>query len=251
MGDVARFAWFTGVLLFIAAVPVVVILGAVRFAFSWQPVYSYAVTTYHAEERTGIAEPRLLIATRTIRNYFSNGQHDLDITVVDSAGNFVPLFNDREVTHMRDVKALVRRLYLVLDAAVIYAAFFALALLYFHAGGRFYLLRALLAGSILSAGLILLAGLASALGGFDRLFLEFHLLSFSNDFWQLDPSRDRLVQIFPPGYWFDVTMFVGLLALFASLAVASLSATSLVLLRRGNRRAAGPALEIAGIPPIP
>ena len=30
--------------------------------------------------------------------------------------------------------------------------------------------------------------------GFDQLFLTFHMLSFSNDFWRLDPATDRLVR---------------------------------------------------------
>ena len=36
--------------------------------------------------------------------------------------------------------------------------------------------------------------------------MQFHLLVFSNDFWQLDPARDYLIMLFPGGFWYDVTI---------------------------------------------
>ncbi len=47
---------------------------------------------------------------------------------------------------------------------------------------------------------------------FDRLFLQFHLLSFANDFWLLDPTKDYLIMLFPEGFWFDA-IFFGALAI--------------------------------------
>ena len=49
-----------------------------------------------------------------------------------------------------------------------------------------------------------------ALVGFDRLFLAFHLISFSNDFWQLVPWQDNLIAMFPQGFFLDATLFIGL-----------------------------------------
>jgi integral membrane protein (TIGR01906 family) len=227
----ARLAWITATGLFVLALPLAIILGTVRFAFSWQPVYTYAVAAYHADEVTGITRPRLLIATGAIRNYFSNEQRDLDISVLDGRGQFVALFSAREIAHMRDVKALVRRLYLLLDVAVAYVVVYGAVTLWSRAGGSRRLAKAALAGALLTDALILVLGGAAALGGFDRMFLDFHQLSFSNDFWQLDPARDRLVQIFPQGFWLDVTMFVGFLAFLAAAILAGVSASYLLLTR--------------------
>ena len=47
--------------------------------------------------------------------------------------------------------------------------------------------------------------------GFDTLFTEFHLISFSNDFWLLDPNIDVLIMMFPDGFWFDVVAFITIL----------------------------------------
>jgi len=45
---------------------------------------------------------------------------------------------------------------------------------------------------------------------FDWFFYQFHLLSFANDFWQLDPTRDYLIMLFPQGFWFDVTLLIAI-----------------------------------------
>jgi integral membrane protein (TIGR01906 family) len=213
----------------VAALPLVIGLGVVRFAFSWQPVYSYAVTAYHPEDATGVSAPQLLFATQQIRNYFSNGNRDLRVEVATAGGN-ESLFNEREVAHMRDVKALVRRAYALLNALAAVAAVAALALVLDRGGPR-RLARAVLAGSILTGAIVTAFGAASLLG-FSQLFTEFHLLSFSNDLWELDPLTDHLVQLFPLGYWFDVTMFVAALVLVIALLLASSAAAYLVATRR-------------------
>jgi len=46
----------------------------------------------------------------------------------------------------------------------------------------------------------------SAMLNFDQFFLQFHLLSFSNEFWQLDPGQDYLIMLFPRGFWYDATL---------------------------------------------
>jgi integral membrane protein (TIGR01906 family) len=219
----------------VLSLPAVIILGAVRFAFSWQPVYSYAITAYHPEDTIGVPATELQRATQTIRTYFSNRQRDLDVTVADGSGARIALFNDREIAHMRDVKALVLRLYGVFDAALAVLLLSALAIVMLRTGGGRRLAKALLAGCAL-LGVVLLAFGAVAAVGFDQLFIEFHLLSFSNDFWELDPTTDHLVQLFPQGYWFDVTLFVVATALAAAVVCAVISATFLLLTRPQRAR---------------
>ena len=49
-----------------------------------------------------------------------------------------------------------------------------------------------------------------ALIDFNWLFTQFHLLSFSNDFWLLDPATDYLIMLFPEGFWYDTFLFCAL-----------------------------------------
>nr|MBA2450568.1 DUF1461 domain-containing protein [Chloroflexota bacterium] len=68
--------------------------------------------------------------------------------------------------------------------------------------------------------LALLGGLAML--DFSELFVRFHLLSFSNDLWVLDPQRDNLIRLFPEGFWYDATVRIALLTLLESSALALL-----------------------------
>ena len=92
-------------------------------------------------------------------------------------------------------------------------------------------------GSGLTLGIVLLAGIGS-LAGFDRLFLAFHLVSFANDLWQLDPRRDYLIAMFPQAFFFDATM---LIAVAASVQAALLVGVSAALSR--TRRLRAPSAE--------
>ena len=92
----------------------------------------------------------------------------------------------------------------------------------------------------------MILGLAAIamLVGFDQLFLTFHMLSFSNDFWRLDPATDRLVQMFPQGFWFDVSIGVGVLTVLEGGLVALGGAG---VLRAALPRSAFVALMIGGL----
>jgi integral membrane protein (TIGR01906 family) len=43
--------------------------------------------------------------------------------------------------------------------------------------------------------------------GFERLFILFHLVSFTNEYWILDPARDYLIRLFPGGFFYDAALF--------------------------------------------
>ncbi len=82
----------------------------------------------------------------------------------------------------------------------------------------------------MTLALMLALGLGTLLG-FDQLFLQFHLLSFANDFWQLDPTRDYLVMLFPQGFWYDATLFVALATAVGAVVLGGLAGWYLVKLK--------------------
>ena len=61
-------------------------------------------------------------------------------------------------------------------------------------------------GSVLTLVVIIAMGVGILLD-FDRFFLVFHLISFANNLWILDPSSDYLIMLFPQGFWFDAALF--------------------------------------------
>ena len=64
---------------------------------------------------------------------------------------------------------------------------------------------------------------ATALGvGFDRLFIIFHLISFDNDLWILDPQKDYLIAMFPQGFFYETTMSIAVLTVIEALLLSLL-----------------------------
>lgn len=218
---------------FVAAVPVFLVASNVRWVVNAPLLYSYGFDRHRISARTGIERDQLLSVARQIRDYFSNGEEFISIRAVVRGVRVENLFNSREVLHMRDVKGLVRGVYRIQEIAGAYlAAFVVIGLMAWRRGFLPYLARYIAWGGGATLGLVALVGLAS-LVGFDRLFLAFHLVSFSNDLWQLDPRTDYLIAMFPQGFFFDATMWIAGATVVEG---ALLSAVPLALLWRRRRR---------------
>ena len=216
--------------LFMVSVPVALVLTNVRVVAGEPRIYAYSFSRYDAVGATGIAREELDRAAREIIDYFNSDNQWLDIRV-SKDGQSEPLFSEREVLHMRDVKVLFERVYRIQTAAILYSlAYPALVIVWSRERSPQRLARQLRTVGLGTIALVICAGIAISLG-FDRLFEQFHLLSFSNDFWLLDPRRDHLVQMFPQGFWFDVTVFIALLTL---LEAATLSLLASLYLLRGR-----------------
>ncbi len=203
--------WIATVL-FIVAVPLFLLLTNVRVAATEPRVYSYSYRQYDAVERTGIDRVQLDAATDEIVDYFRTGTDDelLDIRVVLD-GEEQALYTQREVLHMRDVKDLMQLSFRVQEIAFVYLVGYVVIVFLWS---RERALRELATQSMIAGAAtvaILGAGAIGVLLGFDALFEQFHLISFSNDLWRLNPATDRLIQMFPQGFWFDVTLAVGVI----------------------------------------
>ncbi|MFQ5880422.1 MAG: TIGR01906 family membrane protein [Dehalococcoidia bacterium] len=222
--------------LFVLSVPVVLITSNVRFAANEVRLYQYGFDRYNAEARTGIPRPELDRAARGLITYFSSDQRTVDIRVEED-GRQVPLFNQRETLHLADVKNLLRLVFRTQEIALALALTYVVAafVLRRQAGLR-RLATEVAAGAGLALAIVVGLG-GFALIGFDDLFQRFHLLAFTNDFWQLNPRTDHLIQMFPQGFWFDATMFIGLLTLAEA---AALGLPAFLFLRRYRQRAERP-----------
>jgi integral membrane protein (TIGR01906 family) len=69
------------------------------------------------------------------------------------------------------------------------------------------LLKVLQAGAVVT--IVLLGSVMLwALIDFNSIFYFFHILSFSNDLWLLDPATDYLIMMFPSGFFFDAAILI-------------------------------------------
>jgi len=195
--------------LFILCLPVLLLTASIGWAVNSAWLYKYGFDKYDISSTTGLADSELEKAATGLIGHFNSDEEYIDLTVTKDDRPFV-LFNQREVIHLKDVKELIRLNYRVLLGTLIYVLGYTAVSLF--RGKRRYWRQ--LAGGVVGGGGITLAlmltlGMGTLLG-FDRLFLQFHLVSFANDFWQLDPTRDYLIMLFPQGFWYNATLFCAL-----------------------------------------
>jgi hypothetical protein len=245
-------------LLLAVAVPLFLLGTAVRSVALDKTFYLAEFARYGVGQTTGLSPDQLAEIADAFIAYFEAppGQIDVRVRLPQEES---PLLNDREVRHMADVQALMHGVFgarnlgllaLLVGALALVAAsyastrqlnpsarprlrsparttFFSAAL---QAPSRPLLLALGLGGitAVVSVGLVALVALLD----FSALFLQFHFLSFANDLWMLDPGRDRLIQLFPQGFFFDASMRVALQTAGSGALVAFGSLAGLRLLPR-------------------
>lgn len=182
--------------------------ASVRFAATSSWWWERGFERYDAPRRTGMTPEEVSRVGAEVRDYLRNDAERLTVQRALADGRRVPVFSEREVVHMIDVKRLMARTW---DAG--WAAFgliIALAAGAFWRGrraGLAWLLRATAAaGGLIVALVVALAVVAMV--GFDEAFRQFHLLFFTNDLWQLT-SAEALIQLFPQRFFFDTTLLIG------------------------------------------
>ena len=137
----------------------------------------------------------------------------------------VQVLDPREVSHMADVRSVMITLgALALLAAVVLAA----------AGVAFGKRRTFWRGVELGTGTLIagvvVVGAAFALF-FDQMFLIFHDIFFAPGTFAFDPTREKLVQLFPDQFWSDTSIAL-------AVVVLGLAAGAHLLARRLARAAA-------------
>jgi integral membrane protein (TIGR01906 family) len=207
---------------FVLCLPGLLLSTSFSLAFNNLALYEYGFEKYSISQKTGLAENELEKAARGLISYFNSPDEFIDVTL-EKDGKPLTLFNRREAIHLKDVKGLVWLDYRILLGTLVYVLGYGGLTLFWQRGRH---VRRLAGAAVWGSGLTLTAMLALGLGtlvGFDRLFLQFHLISFANDFWQLDPAKDYLIMLFPQGFWYDATLFITLATVGMALILAGVA----------------------------
>lgn len=213
--------WFVSGLALAIAVPIMLISSNVRLIIQSDFLYEWDFNRYEIELHTGLSREELRSVTRQIRDYFGNEEKFLNVRVGIGEGQN-SLFNEREILHMRDVKSLINGVFSLQMWSALYILIFVVVGLSLR---RKLLLRFLKrciaysgAGSLFA--IVVVAGVSII--NFDAIFTRFHLISFANDLWLLDPDSDYLLMMFPEGFFLDATLAIALLTLVEFAAIAGL-----------------------------
>ena len=126
-----------------------------------------------------------------------------------------PLFNERELSHMHDVKQVVKPV--LWTGYTIWFLIVGLGL-WARLGGWWHeYLRGLRRGGWLTLGLVVVLGGFAGVS-FWQFFTIFHELFFSGGSW-LFLYSDTLIRLFPLPFWQDAFLFAGLLDVLVGLAL--------------------------------
>lgn len=139
-----------------------------------------------------------------------------------------PAFQPHEQQHMEDCRALFR-----LDRKVLYAGAILSAVLAATAvlrENRRVWRWTTIGLAAIEVAVVLVA--LAAVVDFDRLFILFHRLSFSNDLWLLDPRTDLLIRLMPTRFFMTYAAILGV-SWLALITLMQLGA--LILYKRGKQ----------------
>ncbi len=124
-------------------------------------------------------------------------------------------FNERETTHLIEVRDLYKLIFRVIDISVIISIISLLAFMYLVqlCIGHLSLknqneqIRIILSRLLFSIGIAVFAFFIFFLVmvlTFDSAFITFHEVFFKTDTWMLDPATDNLIRMFPQQFFFDI-----------------------------------------------
>ena len=214
-----KLSWLALSALLTVVIPFWLVTSNVRWAVNDLNLYSFGFDKFNIESRTGISNQELMSAARQIQSYFNNTEENLNVTI-EIAGINRNIYSPKEIAHMRDVKGLIKGVYRLQEITSLYIVLLiTLGIIARRLTVWKLLARACFYGGIWTLSLITLIGILSAVD-FGRLFVAFHLVSFSNDLWLLDPSRDMLIQMFPQGFFMDATMLIALATILEGLVIS-------------------------------
>ena len=216
--------------------------GTIAWAFNSLWIYTNGFTKYEVSQTLGVPSSQLDKSAEELIAYFNHpGQKYLDINVTYDNGMTAPLYDQADILHMKDVKGvlwmdywlvLVSGAYVILYLVVLFAGN--------QSGKRRQLASGLKRGGVATGALLGFLGIF-AITSFDWFFTTFHEIFFPQGNWQFPPG-DHMITLFPDGFWSDVTLLVGLVALGLAVIVWCIG---FVWLRRIQKR--GPVAEEPGL----
>ena len=216
---------------FIICLPVLLLTATIGWAVNSLWLYESGFEKYDVRQTTGLNEAELEKVAAGLISYFNSGEEDIDLTVTKDGEPF-ELFTEEETIHFRDVKGLFRLDYWVLLGTFIYCL--AYAGVSFFRRKRHYWRRlawGVVGGGGLTLVLMLALGLAM-LANFDQLFLQIHLISFTNEFWS---AEGYMLLLFPQGFWYDTAVLCAGITAGLAVILGGVGGSYLILTRRKAR----------------
>lgn len=214
-----RIPFRVAAIIFIVCIPLFLLTSNIRWVANDLQFWEEGFEKYDVSSETGFSNGELIDISKGLIRYFNSG--DIDDTMY--------VFSDDEIIHLRDVRGLIQLSYLIqwitLGCIVIFVAAG-----YMYKRRRLFssLDKLVLTGSV--AGLAALAATGiTAVIDFDRLFILFHRIFFTNDLWI---SSGYLPRIYTEGFFYDAARAIAVTMVLQSLFIGAIAGFFLLRRRR-------------------
>jgi integral membrane protein (TIGR01906 family) len=199
--------WLTAII-----IPLILMMTAIRILLS--PVFidlEYQRPGFPPDPYGFNTADRLKWANLS-REYLLNNADETFLTSQKLSDN-VPLYNEREISHMIDVKVLIKQMitawYILIGLLIV------LGLISWQIRDLANYGLAFSRGGWITLGIIA-AILLGVFIGFDAIFTGFHRIFFTGDTWLFSYS-DTLIRLFPLQFWQDAFILLGVLSILGAL----------------------------------
>lgn len=199
------------------AIPIFVLLTTVQFVVMWDGFFRNQYLENGVVMTTNIEIDDLMKITDEIQEFLLGDRQDFAIKgVIDGQEQIV--FKEREIVHMEDVKNLFH-------AGIILRNICSLLIMicgiYLYKKDKIKLLKAMKYSAIT---FIVVGGLLAIIisQDFNKYFIVFHKIFFTNDYWILDPMESVLINMV------DIYFFMNIAKLILGISLAVLLAIGVI-----------------------
>lgn len=170
------------------------ISGVLFFILKHDYIYEYNLNFYPITERTSLEIEEVREINSQIKNYFFDETEFLEVSI----------FNEKEIYHMKDVKDIINNLFLYGKLSSVVFVIIALICVKKYKVRIYSVFKA----SSIVYSAILLALAIGFLISFNKLFIIFHEIAFSNDLWKLNINEDYLLMMYPENFFRDIALLI-------------------------------------------
>ncbi len=170
------------------------ISGVLFFILKHDYIYEYNLNSYPITERTSLEIEEIREINTQIKNYFFDETEFLEVSI----------FNEKEIYHMKDVKDIINNLFLYGKlSSVVFVVITLICVKKYKV--RIY---SVFKASSIVYSVMLLALAIGFLISFNKLFIIFHEIAFSNDLWKLNINEDYLLMMYPENFFRDIALLI-------------------------------------------
>ena len=170
------------------------ISGVLFFILKHDYIYEYNLNSYPITERTSLEIEEVREINSQIKNYFFDETEFLEVSI----------FNEKEIYHMKDVKDIINNLFLYGKLSSVVFVIITLICVKKYKVRIYSVFKA----SSIVYSVMLLALAIGFLISFNKLFIIFHEIAFSNDLWKLNINEDYLLMMYPENFFRDIALLI-------------------------------------------